>query len=95
MPPNYIGAFWIKKLYIVFVVLSESAYDVEFDHLLRGMEVIVTDKLASISGLNPQQVQNMVRLAKLPAFRNVDKLVQKNTVSVTLITLIIICQLYN
>ena len=60
---------------------SESSYDVEFNHLLRGMEGIVTDSPPSVAGLSPQQAQSMQRLAQLPAFSNVAALVHNNAVS--------------
>ena len=56
----------------------------EFDHLLRGMEGIVTDEPPAISGLTPQQARSAQQLSKLPAFRNVVKLLRENNVRCTL-----------
>ena len=45
----------------------------EFDHLLRGLEGIVTKEPPRVAGLTLQQARSMQQLAKLPAFRNVTK----------------------
>ena len=78
-----IGNGFVSYYVHYYASVSESSYDLEFNHLLRGMEGIVTERPPSEAGLNPEQAQRMLRLAQLPAFANVAKLVQQNTVSAT------------
>ena len=64
---------------------SESAYETEFQHLLRGREGIVGDMhLPEVKGLKPPQAEAMMRLTKLPAFKALAKGVQNNPVRVDL-----------
>ena len=66
---------------IVSCFLSESTYDVEFNHLLRGMEGIITEKLPEMAGLDANQMERMIRLTKLPAFRQLPNKIHGNVVS--------------
>ncbi|XP_013402014.1 cytoplasmic dynein 1 heavy chain 1-like isoform X1 [Lingula anatina] len=57
---------------------SEPSYEAEFLHFMRGKEGLMTEGLPSVEGLQPDTVQAMVRLAKLPAFRGIMAKVNKN-----------------
>lgn len=54
---------------------SEPAYDSEFQHFLRGKEIVLTGmSLPKVKGLSTEQSEAMVRLSRLPAFSDlVDK----------------------
>ncbi|KAM9294157.1 cytoplasmic dynein 1 heavy chain 1 [Gastrophryne carolinensis] len=53
-------------------IVGEPAYDHEFQHFLRGKEIVLgSSSVPKISGLLEEQVEAMVRLANLPAFRDV------------------------
>lgn len=59
----------------------ESAYEAEFQHLLRGREGMVEHThLPEVKGLKPPQAEAMMRLTKLPAFKALAKAVQNNPV---------------
>ena len=63
-------------------VFSEGTYNAEFQHFQRGQEAIVKEVPSlKVPGLKPQQVVDMMRLAKLPAFRNITKNIENNPVS--------------
>ncbi|XP_074643936.1 cytoplasmic dynein 1 heavy chain 1-like isoform X2 [Tubulanus polymorphus] len=56
---------------------SESTYEAEYQQFLRGQEGIILDQnVPKIPGLTPEQVAAMMKLAKLPAFKNLPKAVQ-------------------
>jgi len=48
---------------------SESTYDAEFLHLMRGKEGSKMASLPKIDWLDQGQLERMVRLEKLPAFK--------------------------
>ncbi|KAK7504322.1 hypothetical protein BaRGS_00004626, partial [Batillaria attramentaria] len=53
---------------------SEGTYDAEFNHFLRSQADLLLDKTGPVTaGLNQQQQSAVVRLSKLPAFRNMLK----------------------
>ncbi|TMS21226.1 Cytoplasmic dynein 1 heavy chain 1 [Larimichthys crocea] len=56
-------------------ITSELSYDVEFQHFLRGKEIVLTGmSLPKVKGLTSEQSEAMVRLSRLPAFSDlVDK----------------------
>lgn len=55
-----------------FVGFRETTYDKEFTHFLRGQEVSLERKSsASVPGLTSQQVEAMVRLGRLPSFKQI------------------------
>ncbi|XP_034530779.1 cytoplasmic dynein 1 heavy chain 1 [Notolabrus celidotus] len=48
---------------------SEPSYDTEFQHYLRGKEIVLTGmSLPKVKGLTTEQSEAMVRLSRLPAF---------------------------
>ncbi|XP_047193613.1 cytoplasmic dynein 1 heavy chain 1 isoform X1 [Scophthalmus maximus] len=50
---------------------SEPSYDVEFQHYLRGKEIVLTGmSLPKVKGLTTDQCEAMVRLSRLPAFKD-------------------------
>lgn len=59
---------------------SEKTYDAEFQHLLRGQEGVMESR-PNIKGLSPQQVDAMLKLAKLKPFKDIRSEVQDNPVS--------------
>ncbi|XP_048259760.1 cytoplasmic dynein 1 heavy chain 1-like isoform X2 [Haliotis rufescens] len=60
-------------------LVGESTYTEEFNHFLRSQEGLLTEKpAAAIAGLTPSQQASLVRLSKLPAFRNIVKEVDGN-----------------
>lgn len=60
----------------------EPTYDQEFQHFLRGREIVLgSSSVPKISGLSEEQVEGMVRLSNLPAFRDVIGKVEADDVS--------------
>uniref|UniRef100_A0A8C3ASK7 Cytoplasmic dynein 1 heavy chain 1 n=1 Tax=Cyclopterus lumpus TaxID=8103 RepID=A0A8C3ASK7_CYCLU len=56
---------------------SEPSYDVEFQHFLRGKEIVLTGmSLPKVKGLTTEQSEAMVRLSRLPAFGDLVEKVQ-------------------
>ncbi|XP_028677485.1 cytoplasmic dynein 1 heavy chain 1 isoform X2 [Erpetoichthys calabaricus] len=56
---------------------SEPPYDTEFQHFLRGNEVVLTSSTnAKVKGLSSDQVEAMIRLNRLPAFKDLVSKVQ-------------------
>ncbi|XP_073494500.1 cytoplasmic dynein 1 heavy chain 1 isoform X2 [Phyllobates terribilis] len=52
--------------------IGEPTYDHEFQHFLRGKEIVLgSSSVPKISGLTEEQVEAMIRLANLNAFRDV------------------------
>uniref|UniRef100_A0A1A8G9X4 Cytoplasmic dynein 1 heavy chain 1 n=2 Tax=Nothobranchius TaxID=28779 RepID=A0A1A8G9X4_9TELE len=52
-------------------ITSEPSYDTEFQHFLRGKEIVLTGTaLPKIKGLTSDQCEAMVRLSHLPAFKD-------------------------
>ncbi|XP_059178510.1 cytoplasmic dynein 1 heavy chain 1-like isoform X2 [Physella acuta] len=50
---------------------SEGTFEAEFEHFMRSQEGLLTEKpTSSIPGLTNQQHAALIRLSKLPAFRN-------------------------
>lgn len=68
--------------YVHFCLCSESIYDLEFNHLMRGMEGLLTEKPPQVEGLTVQQRDSMMHLARLPQFKNITRYVQTNPVSI-------------
>ncbi|KAM4013249.1 cytoplasmic dynein 1 heavy chain 1 [Anomaloglossus baeobatrachus] len=52
--------------------IGEPTYDHEFQHFLRGKEIVLgSSSVPKINGLTEEQVEAMIRLANLNAFRDV------------------------
>ncbi|MBN3298743.1 DYHC1 protein, partial [Amia calva] len=50
---------------------SEPSFDPEFQHFLRGKEIVLTGTvLPKIKGLSTDQTEAMIRLSRLPAFKD-------------------------
>uniref|UniRef100_A0AAQ4PH56 Cytoplasmic dynein 1 heavy chain 1 n=1 Tax=Gasterosteus aculeatus aculeatus TaxID=481459 RepID=A0AAQ4PH56_GASAC len=63
-------------------ITSEPSYDVEFQHFLRGKEIVLTGMtLPKVNGLTTEQSEAMVRLSRLPAFSDLVDKVQADEVS--------------
>lgn len=62
------------------IVCSESTYDVEFQHLMRGVEGLLTENLPKIDWLKPAQLQLVVRLERLASFKGLSRALQENKV---------------
>lgn len=61
---------------------SEPSYDSEFQHFLRGKEIVLTGmSLPKVKGLTTEQCEAMVRLSRLPAFSDLVDKVQADEVS--------------
>jgi len=60
--------------------LSESTYDAEFLHLMRGKEGSKMTSLPKISWLDQGQLERVVRLEKLPAFKGLVVTVESSEV---------------
>ncbi|XP_078516318.1 cytoplasmic dynein 1 heavy chain 1 [Lissotriton helveticus] len=57
--------------------IGEPTYDVEFQHFLRGKEIVLGgSSVPKINGLTEEQVEAMVRLSSLPEFKDVVSKVQ-------------------
>lgn len=69
---------------------SEPSYDSEFQHFLRGKEIVLTGmSLPKVKGLTTEQSEAMVRLSRLPAFKDLVAKVEADEVSTAgLLTLI-------
>jgi len=57
---------------------SEPQYDAEFDHLLRGKEIVVQSDTIKIDGLTSEQKTALLRLSRLPPFKEVSKYIADN-----------------
>ncbi|KAL6478123.1 hypothetical protein MHYP_G00139580 [Metynnis hypsauchen] len=56
---------------------SEPPYDTEFQHFLRGKEIVLTGTaVPKVKGLTTEQSEAMVRLSRLPAFKDLVAKVQ-------------------
>ena len=63
---------------------NEPQYDMEFDHLLRGKEIVVQADSLQINGLTSEQKTSLLRLSRLPPFKELAKYVAENmSVSIT------------
>ncbi|XP_066464042.1 cytoplasmic dynein 1 heavy chain 1 isoform X2 [Eleutherodactylus coqui] len=52
--------------------IGEPTYDHEFQHFLRGKEIVLgSSSVSKMNGLSEEQVEAMIRLSNLPAFRDV------------------------
>lgn len=61
---------------------SEPSYDGEFQHYLRGKEIVLTGtSLPKVKGLTTEQSEAMVRLSRLPAFGDLVDKVEADEVS--------------
>lgn len=59
----------------------EPTYDAEFQHFLRGKEIVLTaGSTPTIQGLTVEQAEAVVRLSCLPAFRDLIAKVQADEV---------------
>ena len=63
-----------------YVGFSESTYDAEFLHLMRGKEGGKMTSLPKISWLDQGQVERVVHLEKLPAFKGLVTTVESSEV---------------
>ena len=60
--------------------------------MLRGIEGILTGRSSmQVEGLQQIQVDRMIKLAKLPAFKNLPQKVQANVVSTTVCVCMCAC----
>lgn len=63
-------AMLLAKIYLKGLA-NEPTYEVEFDHLLRGVERLGAQKghdIGSVPGLNADQLEALSKLVHLPAF---------------------------
>lgn len=64
------------------ILPSEPSYDSEFQHFLRGKEIVLTGmSLPKVKGLSSEQSEAMVRLSRLPAFSDLVNKVEADEVS--------------
>lgn len=64
-------------------LFSEPSYDSEFQHFLRGKEIVLTGmSLPKVKGLTSEQSEAMVRLSRLPAFSDLVDKVEADEVSI-------------
>lgn len=76
----YCGLF--TTLFPLLSIWREPGYDAEFQHFLRGKEIVLSNTpLPKISGLTVEQVEAMMRLSFLHAFRDLVSKVQADEVS--------------
>lgn len=60
----------------------EPTYDAEFQHFLRGKEIVLSaGSTPKIQGLSVEQAEAVVRLSCLPAFKDLIAKVQADDVS--------------
>lgn len=72
-----------------FLFSSEPSYDAEFQHFLRGKEIVLTGTaVPQVKGLCSEQSEAMVRLSFLPAFKDLVAKVQADEVIVHLSSLL-------
>lgn len=65
-------------------ISSEPPYDAEFQHFLRGKEVVLTGTaLPKVKGLTSDQCEAMVRLNRLSAFKDLVAKVEADDVGAT------------
>ncbi|XP_018619664.2 cytoplasmic dynein 1 heavy chain 1 isoform X1 [Scleropages formosus] len=58
-------------------MISEPSFDAEFQHFLRGKEIVLTGTaLPKVKGLSTEQTEAMIRLSRLPAFKDLVSKVQ-------------------
>ncbi|XP_049595492.1 cytoplasmic dynein 1 heavy chain 1 [Syngnathus scovelli] len=58
---------------------SEPSYDAEFQHFLRGKEIVLTGTtLPKVKGLTTEQCEAMIRLSRLPAFKDLVTKIQSD-----------------
>ena len=57
---------------------NEPQYDMEFDHLLRGKEIVVQADSLHLEGLTSDQKTSLLRLSRLPPFKELAKYVAEN-----------------
>lgn len=73
---------YLAKIYSTFN-LREPTYDAEFQHFLRGKEIVLsTASLPKISGLTTEQMEAMMRLSCLPEFKDLVSKVQADEASI-------------
>lgn len=69
---------------VFFFTVREPTYDAEFQHFLRGKEIVLNSaSLPKINGLTVEQTEAMMRLSCLPAFKDLVSKVQADEVSVS------------
>ena len=60
---------------------SERSFDVEFLHFLRSKEIVLTGmSLPKVKGLTTEQCEDMVRLSRTPAFKDLVSKVEEDEV---------------
>lgn len=89
MPSGFFFPKTSDKIYLnnsdIFL-FSEPSYDSEFQHFLRGKEIVLTGTtLPKVKGLTSEQSEAMVRLSRLPAFSDLVDKVQADEVMLTLL----------
>lgn len=53
------------------VSVSEPSYDAEFQHFLRGAEMVLKGTaVPKVKGLTTEQCEAMITLSRLPAFKD-------------------------
>jgi len=70
-----------RFLPVLIYLCSESTYDAEFLHLMRGKEGSQMTSLPKISWLDQGQLERVVRLEKLPVFKGLVTTVESSEVS--------------
>ncbi|XP_073783095.1 cytoplasmic dynein 1 heavy chain 1 isoform X2 [Danio rerio] len=69
-------AVLLARIYLKSLV-SEPSFDAEFQHFLRGKEMVQSGVSApKLKGLTGEQAEAMVRLSRLPAFKDLETKVQ-------------------
>lgn len=63
----------------IFTLFSDSTYEVEFQHFLRGQEGLPLENIApKVEGLSQAQASAMLQLSKLSPFRKLSQKVSGN-----------------
>lgn len=77
------GFFQCNYEVLFSIFCSEPSYDTEFQHFLRGKEIVLTGTvLPKVKGLTSDQCEAMVRLSRLPAFKDLVAKVEADEVCV-------------
>lgn len=64
-------------------VCREPAYDAEFQHFLRGKEIVLSaGSTPKVPGLTVEQAEAVARLSCLPAFKDLIAKVQADEVTI-------------
>lgn len=63
----------------IFTLFSDSTYEVEFQHFLRGQEGLPLENIApKVEGLSQAQASAMLQLSKLSPFRKLSQKISGN-----------------